>query len=82
VFNASDLARNPASQDFDFNAGMPMPKYKGRCPHELPGVKRIKVECPWLHQVQARGFSNEVIMGLPHDPGEAKKRNVRVPKLG
>jgi hypothetical protein len=77
TFNANDPARDPASQGFEFNADMSMPKYKGRNPHELPGVECVNAECPWLHQVQARGISDEVIMGLPHDPMEAKKRNAR-----
>jgi hypothetical protein len=50
-FDASDPARYPASQGTDFNTGIPMPKHKGRCPHELPGVRCVKTECPWLKQV-------------------------------
>lgn len=54
--------------------GISMPKYKGRCPRELPGVECKEKDCPWLHQVQARGFSKGVVRALPHDPVEERRR--------
>jgi len=57
--------------------GISMPKYKGRCPRELPGVECKDKDCPWLHQVQARGFSKGVIGSLPRDPVEEKKKRER-----
>ncbi|KAH4941430.1 hypothetical protein HBI52_082550 [Parastagonospora nodorum] len=57
--------------------GISMPKYKGRCPREMPGVECKEKGCPWLHQVQARGFSKRVVGALPHDPVEERRRMER-----